>query len=72
MGEIADLMIDGSICEGCGVTLPGDAPGHPRLCRHCQRDRNQPPPQTKVPCKTCGRFVKACGMRDHMRDAHKA
>ena len=72
MGEIADLMLDGSICEGCGVTLPGDAPGHTRLCRTCQHDRAQPAPDAKVACKTCGRRVKAIGLKDHMRAAHKA
>lgn len=35
MGEIADLMIDGEICEGCGCELDGEAPGFPRRCAGC-------------------------------------
>lgn len=35
MGEIADLMIEGEICEGCGCELDGEAPGFPRRCRGC-------------------------------------
>ena len=35
MGEIADLMIDGEICEGCGCELDGEAGGYPRRCFGC-------------------------------------
>jgi hypothetical protein len=35
MGEIADLMIEGEICEGCGCELGGEAPGYPRRCSGC-------------------------------------
>lgn len=35
MGEIADLMIEGEICEGCGAELGGGAPGFPRRCAGC-------------------------------------
>lgn len=36
MGEIADLMIDGTLCGVCGVLLPGAAYGAPRYCPGCQ------------------------------------
>lgn len=36
MGEIADDMIDGLVCEECGKYLPGTPPGHPRLCFECE------------------------------------
>ena len=43
MGDVADMMIDGTLCEGCGVYLEGDddgkAWGFPRLCRDCALDR---------------------------------
>lgn len=39
MGDIADMMLDGVLCEGCGVYLDGDAPGYPRYCEHCQKER---------------------------------
>ena len=35
MGEIADAMLDGDMCEQCGELL-GDGDGFPRLCRSCQ------------------------------------
>lgn len=34
MGEIADMMIDGILCEECGEYI-GDAVGYPRLCSGC-------------------------------------
>ncbi len=35
MGEIADLMVNGDICEGCGVELQGEGDGYPRRCAGC-------------------------------------
>lgn len=45
MGEIADMMIDGVLCQYCGVIMddliPDDsdelleAPGYPRSCEDC-------------------------------------
>lgn len=72
MGDIAELMLDGTLCEGCGVTLPGAAPGYPRYCsKKCRKDREPAAPKaTKFPCPTCGKRVKAAGMRDHMRTVH--
>lgn len=40
MSDIADMMLDGTLCEQCGVYL-GNAVGHTRLCRGCQRDARQ-------------------------------
>lgn len=70
MGEIAEMMLDGTLCEGCGVYMDGDGDGVPRRCSACKRDAGKPPPNSKVACKTCGRRVKFAGLRDHMRDAH--
>jgi DNA-directed RNA polymerase subunit RPC12/RpoP len=70
MGEIAEMMLDGTLCEGCGVYLQGRPRGFPRRCADCRRSASEPHPDTKVPCKTCGRHVKFIGMRDHVRDAH--
>lgn len=77
MGEIADMMIDGTLCESCGVFLEGRSPGHPRRCRRCSgaHDRREakfsaPSNPAKVACKECGRHVKATGLADHMRDKH--
>jgi hypothetical protein len=79
MGEIAEMMLDGTLCEGCGVALAGCGEGFPRRCATCARDeRAERHQQTmarhqqikKIPCQTCGRKVKTVGMSDHMRDAH--
>jgi len=38
MGEIADMTIDGTRCEQCGIFLDGDSPGYPRICSDCAED----------------------------------
>ena len=37
MGEIAEMMLDGTLCEGCGVFM-GDECGFARLCAGCAKD----------------------------------
>jgi len=40
VGEIADDMINGFVCEMCGVYLDGEEPGYPRYCSlSCAKDR---------------------------------
>ena len=69
MGDIADMMLDGTLCEGCGVSL-GRGDGYPRRCASCRRDEVAGTPQEKVKCKVCGKRVKKVGEPDHMKDAH--
>lgn len=38
MGEIADAMLNGLFCEGCGEFMDGEEPGHPRRCAGCGGD----------------------------------
>lgn len=38
MGEIAEMMLDGTLCEGCAVYLDF-ACDYPRLCPECADDR---------------------------------
>ena len=38
MGEIADMMIDGTLCGGCGCYLDGDADGFTRFCEDCKNE----------------------------------
>jgi hypothetical protein len=40
MGEIAEMMLDGTLCEGCGEYM-GDEVGFPRLCGGCAKDRRK-------------------------------
>jgi hypothetical protein len=80
VGEIADMMLDGTMCQGCGVWLHdgNDGPGYPGFCADCQpkegrsgpRSFNAPANPAKVACEVCGRHVKAAGLKDHMRDKH--
>lgn len=40
MGEIADAILDGTLCEGCGEVFDDviegrEPPGHPRRCPTC-------------------------------------
>lgn len=64
MGEIADMMLDGTLCEQCGGAI-GDrqSPGYPRLCVDCKS-------RQKVRCEACGKLVKESGMDDHLRAKH--
>jgi hypothetical protein len=34
MGEIAEMMLEGILCEGCGEFMGGSS-GYPRRCRGC-------------------------------------
>lgn len=40
MGEIADMMLDGTLCERCGVYIDDEdeSPGFPRLCDACAQE----------------------------------
>jgi hypothetical protein len=40
MGSIADMMLEGDLCEACGSALDGEGYGIPRYCDdECARDR---------------------------------
>lgn len=71
MGEIAEMMLDGTMCQVCGEFM-GDECGYPRTCGACsfhdKRDRLAAAP--KVACPKCGKKVKAAGLADHQRDVH--
>ena len=38
MGEIAEMMLDGTLCEGCGEYLDGGGLGFPMRCAACGGD----------------------------------
>jgi len=44
MGDIADMMLEGDLCECCGVALTNDeTPGYPMYCSvQCAKDRGIP------------------------------
>lgn len=62
MGEYADMMIDGDVCQVCGGFMEGGG-GFPRTCRACLRDERkrqpkQPQPQNVSLC-ACGQPKRA-------------
>lgn len=70
MGEIADMMLEGTLCAGCGEYLGnGIGDGVPCYCARCQRLMAQHDP-AKAKCPECGRKVKAIGLDQHIRDVH--
>jgi hypothetical protein len=46
MGEIAEMVLEGVLCEQCGCLIDGDEPGYPRLCEDCERE-NKPKKRRK-------------------------
>lgn len=44
MGDIADMMLDGTLCECCGVFIDNNDADVPRKCAHCARETK---PQTQ-------------------------
>lgn len=78
MSDVAEMMLDGTLCEGCGRYL-GSNSGIATRCRRCQKvDKAAAHASVlahhqrikKVPCPQCGKKVKAIGLNDHLRDAH--
>lgn len=81
MGEIAEMMLDGTLCQGCGVFLSEQPAGHPCCCVECAPDfdESESPKknsseglqkQQRVKC-TCGRWIAPRGMQRHIHDFHK-
>lgn len=38
MGDIADKILEGLLCEVCGANVDGDEPGYPRKCKDCEKE----------------------------------
>ncbi len=51
MGDISDMMLDGTLCEQCGEYIDDDEGGFPRLCAACNQDdeiqKREPKPKKK-------------------------
>jgi hypothetical protein len=41
MGQIADDIMMGFICQHCLLPVDGGAPGHPRSCDECKEEHNE-------------------------------
>lgn len=50
MGEIAEMMLDGTMCAGCGEWLHDgeDGDGYPGYCSSCAGDYDDQPAKPKV------------------------
>ena len=71
MGDIADMILEGNMCQGCGEILDGK--GYPTFCPACQQERGidkYGEKSNKVKCPECGKRVKEIGLSQHMRDKH--
>lgn len=68
MGEIAEMMLDGTLCEGCGEFM-GNTIGYPRRCAGCERDGLK---GTKAyACQFCHKgFRTAQGKDEHEKQVH--
>jgi hypothetical protein len=71
MGEIAEMMLDGTLCACCGDYI-GDDDGFPMYCDECAPHFQPEPvkPAQKTACNQCGKRVKLAGLADHQRDVH--
>lgn len=80
MGEIADMMLDGTLCAGCGVYLEGDTiEGIPNYCEDCQdegfNDEAIAQREARKPEKIkCSQRNKRCGgqqgLNAHIKSKH--
>lgn len=79
MGEIAAMMLDGTLCQSCGEFIGLD--GYPSYCRSCSEDMHSTAPAVHKPagrtmppvtCPDCGKRVKMTGIADHWRAVHGA
>ncbi len=77
MGEYADMMLDGTLCETCGAYIGRDC-GYPQYCsKACAAESGIEEPdlqhQTKpYACAQCSkRFATEGGLRQHTQVKHK-
>lgn len=68
MGEIADMHLDGTMCEGCGaffddVLAGNEPPGYPRLCWDCAEDELCCPRCRSEEIKPNHKYCMICGFK---------
>ena len=65
MGEIAEMMLDGTLCEGCGIYM-GDSYGYPRRCDDCAIDETPANrPHEPIGKKLLKRLIRVRDMTDN-------
>ena len=87
MGEIAEMMLDGTMCQVCGEFM-GDSAGYPVTCAGCQPDGDEildavcrtviakktaGQKRRRYNCVACSRgFRTVDALNQHDRDKHGA
>ena len=74
MGEIADMMLDGTLCQQCGCFL-GDDQGYPQTCSDCAKPgrsykRPSAAKQEQSQCHHCKKWVTSIGLPQHIAAKH--
>ena len=41
MGDIAELVVEGVLCQSCGGFIDGDYTGYPRDCESCADEEGE-------------------------------
>ena len=70
MGDVADMMLDGTLCAGCGQSLDMEPCGYPMYCGECGDfpgaevvikttiDIQKPAAQNPAACPDCNKRFK--------------
>lgn len=73
MGEIAEMMLGGLMCEGCGEFMDDfEEPGHPRRCLGCAPARGRPARATPGAPRPHGQGLSRSARRRRARREAKA
>jgi len=82
MGDIADSIVEGEICQICCAPDGREPQGYPYTCAECggddAPDDDDPsifdikprPTSPKVPCSVCGKMIHEIGMHQHVAAKH--
>jgi hypothetical protein len=71
MGEIADMMLDGTMCQQCGQFM-GDPLGAPTTCSDCDPESNQDPKDSTVPVEPLFSLVRRVDTGEQIFMIHAA
>lgn len=73
MGEVSDMMLDGTLCQSCGGYI-GEAVGYPLYCDDCGEAESikfdKASITEKVQCPECGKKVHESGLNQHIVAKH--